>query len=271
VGQTALVDRDVDEGARLIQEIDASGFPVTAAMWAHDPGLDIWRLIIAVPTEKLPSPRAAYDRIQSAILELDLNLPLDRITRISDDGPTVGNLRELIKAGSADVVEIPLGGSSIAGEPVDKGYGYRLEALRYEREVFAALQRNQPQGAVLRRAGRLDFPRNLDLDFVLDNGQTMVLVEAKALSRPLGSREVENLIDRKLEFFSSIHRPTVWLLVSKTGFTTDAVNLERNLETHYHTFVQVTLVTWVDRSGDPQLREGIYRAMGMQGFGGSHS
>ena len=65
------------------------------------------------------------------------------------------------------MVEIPLGGVDLAGAAVDRGYAYRMSAIRYEEAVFSALQRIQPANAILRRAEALPFLGGFDLDFVL--------------------------------------------------------------------------------------------------------
>ena len=44
---TALVDRDIDEGRKLVQALDAEAFSVVAALWYFFSDEDVWRLIIA--------------------------------------------------------------------------------------------------------------------------------------------------------------------------------------------------------------------------------
>jgi hypothetical protein len=58
-----VTQEDLADGARLIQELDQAGFPVTAAFWAHDALLESWRLIIA-------SPRQAIDSLVNDVVEV---------------------------------------------------------------------------------------------------------------------------------------------------------------------------------------------------------
>jgi len=257
VGEAALIGQDVDDGARLVQKIDATGFPVAAAIWVHESGLDVWRLIIAIPVREVPSPKAAYSLLQNALIDLDLGISLNRISIVSDNDPVIRNLRELIRRGSSSVVEIPIQGAEIAGEPVDKGYGYRIEALRYQAQVFEALQRNQPEDAVLHRVGWLDQPSSQDLDFTLDNGEVLIFVETKALARPLGRRDIDRSSDVRHWTLSSFRRQSAWLVISQTGFTSDAMELKSDLPTPSYPNMRVVLVEWSSRNDDPQLQEGL--------------
>jgi hypothetical protein len=262
VGEAALVGRDVDDGARLIQKIDATGFPVAAAIWVHNYDLDVWRLVIAISVREVPSPKAAYSLLQDAIIDLNLGISLDRISIVSDNDHLLRSLRELIRRGSSSVVEIPIRGAEIAGEPIDKGYGYRIEALRYQAEVFAALQRNQPEDAVLSRVGWLDQPSSQDLDFTLDNGEVLIFVETKALARPLGRRDVDPPSDVRHWTLSSFRRTSSWLVISQTGFTSDAMTLKSDLQASSYPTMRVELVEWSSQNDDPQLREGLNIAFG---------
>lgn len=255
MGETVLVTRDVIQGARLVQELDARDLPLTAAFWTHESSLDTWRLVVAVPMREDTSPRAAYRRIQSVILDLDLGLSLDRVALIPDSDPLIKDLRDLVKTGSTDVVEIPIGSGEIAGEAVDKVYAYRLEALRYGKEVLGALQRIQPAGAVLRRADGLDFSSSSEPDFILDNGDQTVLVEAKALSRPLDLRDVRHSADLMDRAWGYYRKSAAWLIVSRTDFTSDALNWISDSTGRTEAVRRMRLVKWASRSDDPQLRE----------------
>jgi len=255
------VRQDVEDGARLVLEVDSKWLPVTAAIWVHEPSLGAWRLVIAIPERDFSSPKAMYSRIQNIIFDLNLSLPLDRITVVSDRDPLIRSLRDLIQTGSKGVVEVPVGGLEVAGDTVDLGYGYHIETLRYRADLFAALQRNQPRDAVLRRAGWLDPPQSDDLDFILDNGEVIVFIEAKALSRPLSRKDIDRSRETRHWTLSTFRRLSVWLVISQTGFTREVTESRSDFPSPASPTMQLMYVKWSSERDDQQLRETLNRAL----------
>lgn len=59
-----LVGKDaIDEGQRLLAEIDAANIRVTAALWLYLPDTSRWRFVIETPDLLTKGPRAIYLRI----------------------------------------------------------------------------------------------------------------------------------------------------------------------------------------------------------------
>jgi len=178
VGEAALVRQDAHEGALLVEQLDASGFRLTAAFWAHDAALDIWRLVLAAPRLSAPSPRAAYSLIQTAINELDLSISLDRVTFVPDTEPLIGTLRDFAAAASSDIIEVPLPGADIAGAPVDIAMETVGQRLSWVTRGELALAQGKPDVA-------LDIARRLSGNSSPDGqyGMPMVaLLQGKALT-----------------------------------------------------------------------------------------
>lgn len=255
--------QDIYDGAGLVQELDARLLPFTAAFWTHNSNLDEWRLVIAVPTRRVPSPRATYSQIQQAIIDLDLNVALDRVNLVSNSDPLIGTIQEIIAAGSNDLVEIPLAGADIAGEPVDRGYGYRLDALHYERLVLAALQRIQPDDAVLRNASRLAFLDNFNFDFLLDDGLKAILIEAKSQSHPLSNKDIERSMS-SFQRAANLYRNAAWIVVSRTGFTADTLNRLPPSAKRLRDADMLALIQWAGEQDDRQLREAVMKLRAAQ-------
>jgi hypothetical protein len=230
-----------------MQDLEKRGLVIEVSFWAFDPVLEVYRLIIAVGPDEFESPIETYRVIQDAIKENDLGITLSRVSIIRGDDPKIDNLRQLAQSDTRDVIEAPMGRIEIADRMLDDVRVYRQDALRYERAVFEALQRVQPRNAILRNAYRLDLPRHLRLDFLLDDGKVVIIVEAKALSSPLGTREIraaEATLYDAAEFF---HRPVAIIVVSKSGFT------ERALESaSYRNGMR--LVNWAGPADDKSLR-----------------
>ena len=246
--------QDALEGASLVEHLDASGLPLSAAFWAHDRSLNIWRLILAAPRRNVPSPRSAYERVQSSISVLGLNLALSRITFVHDTDPLIGTVREFASTATADIVEVPLGGADVGGGPVDVGYGYQVEGLRFEKALLSALQRSQPETAVLRRVERTAADDGFDFDFLLDSGNLTVFVIAKALPRTLSSGDVQRIASGYADAVRRYGRSAL-LIVSKTGFVDAAVQvpgLTRSIGV-----LRVSLVKWSDAEDDEELRRAL--------------
>src|SRR4051794_1645877 len=91
--QATLVESDIQAGRRLVQALDAAGFPVTAALWLFFAEEGVWRLVIASPRVAEMGPRAAYTEIQGVIRSAGIDLPLPQVTAVPPDDPLVLALR----------------------------------------------------------------------------------------------------------------------------------------------------------------------------------
>jgi hypothetical protein len=250
MGEATLVIRDAREGALLVERFDSSDLRLTAAFWVHDAGLNVWRLVLAAPRHIAPSPRAAYALIQETINELDLSLALDRVTFIADSDPLVGMIKEFAAISSNDVVEIPLAGADIAGVPVDTAYAYRVESIRFEKDILTALRRVQPDGTVLRRAEN-ELPNGgFNFDLAINKGFRMVLVIAKALPRKINSKDVQRIVAGYEERAGRSEYVAV-MIISKTGFAsgTSLIPSPKGVR-----LMEVMLVEWAGVQDDAELR-----------------
>lgn len=260
MGEEAMVTQDLAEGARLVSYLDATGSPITAAILAHDASLDLWRLVLAVPRSSPQSRMALYEQAQAAISALGLSLSLSRVTRIFDTEPLVGTIRALADAGFSDVVEIPLGGVDLAGAAVDRGYAYRMSAIRYEEAVFSALQRVQPADAVLRRADALPFLSGFDFDFVLDNGTRAVVVEAKSFKQPLTAKDVQRISVESGDITRYYpHAPL--MIAAESGFTQEARDWISGYSPQPTQPRTIIPVKWGSADDDQELSSALSSAM----------
>jgi hypothetical protein len=94
MGKAALVERDTEQGRRLIEALDQAGFPVVAAFWSFFPEENLYRLIIASPVVDEKGPREAYTKIQAMLQALPMpDFTLDTITVLSPYHPLVIDVR----------------------------------------------------------------------------------------------------------------------------------------------------------------------------------
>jgi hypothetical protein len=247
--KTLVTQEDLADGARLIQQLDQAGFPITAAFWAYDPILEQWRLIIAAPRESIESLVRAYGIIQDAIIKNDLRVTLDRISLIPDDHSKLKNLHDLAKSDAPDVIEASVGGTEIAGRVFDDIHLYRSDALKYERQVTQALQRMQSQDSVLRTNYISPSPRRLEFDALIDDGDRLIIVEIKMRSKPLSARDITNVAEMAAASIRNFRRSVATIIVSPRGFT---VNAQAEAQRY-----NVKLVQWAGPQDDENLQRAL--------------
>jgi hypothetical protein len=85
--KTVLVKELIDEGARLLQELDRRNYPVEAAFWVYLAESDYWRLVMASPLVDEQGPIAAYRDLREALAVTDPStLSLQDISVLSPNG-----------------------------------------------------------------------------------------------------------------------------------------------------------------------------------------
>lgn len=256
MGEDAMVDQDIADGAQIIKRLSANGISLAAALWAYNITLDTWRLIIAIPRQTSPSRSAVYSQIQDAITGLNLTLSLSRITLVFDTEPLIGTAKKFASDSVTDLLEIPFGGADIAGAPVDTGYVYRIDALLYEADLQAALQRMLQTDMSVRRPETITFVDGFDFDFILDSGARWVIIKAKALGRRLTSKDTERFTrigTGTIRYYST----AALMIVSKSGFTPEALAWATQPRQQFGTLLNVSLVEWKSSADDARLNEAL--------------
>jgi len=77
--KTVLVEKLIEDGAKLLKRLDDQKVPVSAAVWFYDPERSAWQLVIVTPVAGSPGPLEAYMQIQSAMTGVDLSFSLSDI------------------------------------------------------------------------------------------------------------------------------------------------------------------------------------------------
>lgn len=81
--KTVLVRQLIEDGARLLEQLDKNRFPIRAAAWFYDPEKMSWKLVIVTSVAGNPGPLEAYMQIQLAMNGQGLSLSLDDIIVMS--------------------------------------------------------------------------------------------------------------------------------------------------------------------------------------------
>lgn len=115
---TALVDRDLDVGRRILAALAKAGITVNVAFWAHIPQIGEWQLFIAAPLVDSEGQRSAYDRVLRILHDegIESDLPWRRIFLRSPKDPVLKSLEHSISSsGPIEIMEsenIPTGSPS---------------------------------------------------------------------------------------------------------------------------------------------------------------
>lgn len=128
--ETALVEKDLEEGRRLIDALKESkpgwaSFRVRAAFWQYRNDWDEWRLVIATPLLEEKGRLATYAHLRRVLGSIKAELPPQKISIVSPHDPLVTAFR-----GALRVAPNPKGvrfTKSMVGDTyVEDAYLYRL-------------------------------------------------------------------------------------------------------------------------------------------------
>jgi hypothetical protein len=91
---TALVDRDLDVGRKILGVLAKAGIAVNVAFWAHVPQISEWQLFIAIPLVDSKGPKSAYEQVLRILRDagMDRDLPWRRIFLRSPKDPVLKSL-----------------------------------------------------------------------------------------------------------------------------------------------------------------------------------
>jgi len=105
---TALVDRDLDIGRKILGVLDLAGITVNVAFWAHVPQISEWQLFIATPLVDAKGPRLAYEQVLRVLKDagMESQLPWRRIFLRSPKDPVLRSLENRrSEGGSIEIME----------------------------------------------------------------------------------------------------------------------------------------------------------------------
>lgn len=119
--KTVLVDTDIEDGRRVVAELEKQ-LRVTAAFWFHEEE-DEWKLVVVSPEVSEKGTTSLYRTIAVLLNDLSIDpqrpvqFPLDRIALLSQHSLTY----QMVKQRTG-----PIGGPVLEGPALD-AYIYKLE------------------------------------------------------------------------------------------------------------------------------------------------
>ncbi|QKV74240.1 hypothetical protein [Amycolatopsis sp. Hca4] len=264
--QEALVDRALEDGARLDIELRRQGFALDSPIAAYDLNANQWILLFGFPGRM--SRRQVYEQIQVAIANLDLGLDLDHIFLVKDGDPGMQELADLAIGSRRSSWEHPTPSIEVAGRLFSNPQIIRISPAQFEEATWQALSSALPNEFRLTRGDNFSWPtRELDspvqksrrlvnVDFAATIEDRVVLIEVKAPRRPLSSKEVLSALGQLTYYRHEIgHNVAVSLvLISMTDFS-QAVRRE------FAGFEGFVLTTWMMGQDGAILADAVEKAV----------
>lgn len=121
--KTILVEKLIEDGAKLLKGLDERGVPVRAAAWFYDPDRSAWKLVIVTSVADSSGPLGAYSQIQVAMTGLDLSFSLADIIVMSPQSRKFEEFKRTIEGAAGGARIKPKDPS--AGTVFDDAYIYR--------------------------------------------------------------------------------------------------------------------------------------------------
>lgn len=126
--KTALVEKNIEEGRRLLLALDRTGFRVSAALWFYVDEDEEWRFMVASPVIDEKGPRESYAFVQETLARLSppSQISLKQISAISPSHDLIRLLRVAIRTGPG-VSGIRFTRNTINNVFIEDAYIYRMQ------------------------------------------------------------------------------------------------------------------------------------------------
>jgi hypothetical protein len=117
----------IDEGKKLITELDSSGCKPNAALWFYFPEERFWKLVLSFPNVEKEGPKHFYTKIQKLLLKVKVNVSfsLDDIVIAKPNSPLIQLLSIMTRTGPG-ISNIRISNSVINGHSIEDAHIYRL-------------------------------------------------------------------------------------------------------------------------------------------------
>lgn len=119
----------IEDGERLIKELDKTDFGVHSSFWNYMENINEWRLIIATKLLRQFGPKESYGRLQKIIYSMKplLSFSLSNITVLADDNILIQVLSTVIKTKSDAINRIRMTNNNFKGIFINDILIYRMQ------------------------------------------------------------------------------------------------------------------------------------------------
>ena len=124
---TTLVDTQIEDGEKILRQLDADRFDVDSALWFFDTQKEKWTLFIATPLVNSIGPKESYSKIKESLDKLVNTLQtatLD-LALIKPDHDLLRLLKSALRVGP-EIARIRFTGNVINGTLIEDALIYKL-------------------------------------------------------------------------------------------------------------------------------------------------
>ncbi len=124
---TTLVETQIEDGEKIVRQLDADRFNVDSALWFFDTQKDKWILLIATPLINSIGPKESYAKIKKSIDKLvdELKTVTLDVSLIKPDNDLLRILKSALRVGP-EIAHIRFTGNVINGTLIEDALIYRL-------------------------------------------------------------------------------------------------------------------------------------------------
>ena len=122
---TILVELQFEEGKKLLQKLDESGYKLPIAFWTILPENTSWELRLGMPKLKITGELQLHKIIHKILSDHSINLSFANITLVDTTDPLCKMLRRRLKTGW-DLQKIPYFGYYFNGYSFPDSIIYRV-------------------------------------------------------------------------------------------------------------------------------------------------
>jgi len=125
--KTALVEKNLEDGRRLLEALDEADFQVSAAMWLYVAEDEEWRFMVASPLVDQRGTKASYAFIQDVLARLSppSGISLKQVSVVSPKQDLIKLFRVAVRTGP-DISGIRFTGNTINNVFIEDAYIYRV-------------------------------------------------------------------------------------------------------------------------------------------------
>ena len=122
---TVLVEKQYDEGKKLIQKLDEQGKKYPIVLWINMPEKNDWVLLFGIPKLKTTGSKDIFKIIHEIINKNRIKISLNNVSLIDSTSDICQTLRSMIKTGSG-IDKVSFFGNFINGQKFPDSIIYRV-------------------------------------------------------------------------------------------------------------------------------------------------
>lgn len=122
---TALVNRQLEEGRKLLERLDETATRIDVALWINTPDTDDWQLMLGTSGVNRNGTRKIYEFVLTILNQYAIDLSLSEISVVDQSNDLCKALRQLVQTGSG-IKTMSFFGNFVNGQRLPDSIIYRV-------------------------------------------------------------------------------------------------------------------------------------------------